>query len=476
MKKSEIRELIEQGEGYFVEFKKDIGQGLDREMVAFANSSGGKIVIGVADNGKVIGCTLDNSVRSRVQDIANNCDPRISIRLETVKYERKNLLIISVEESRDKPVRCSKGFFLREGPNSQKLSRNEILALAAGAGKFKFDMQGCRTFNYPDEFEETKWRQFLEKTGISSSGGRENLLINLGLAEDRTGYRLTNAGVLLFGKNIEHHIRHSFVTCVLYRGITKTKILDRKDFKSDLLSNYQDAFRFLQQHLRLEYIIEDGGPRKEVSEIPLEVLREALLNAIVHRDYYEEGAGILVEIYDDRVEITDPGRLLFDKSKFGKLSVARNPVIFDIFHRLGLTERIGSGIGRMREAMAAQGLEIEFDPGSFFIVALARPEATSKEAEPPQVTPYATPQVTPYATPQALSEVELKILRFCEAARSRSEIITFTKMNPDYIRKEILPKLIQKGFLGLTIPDKPRSPYQKYVLTEARKKSLGELQ
>ncbi|MBW1677587.1 MAG: hypothetical protein JRJ79_13555 [Deltaproteobacteria bacterium] len=327
MKKSEIRELIEQGEGYFVEFKKDIGQGLDREMVGFANSS----------------------------------------------------------------------------------------------------------------------------------GSRKNLLINLGLAEDRTGYRLTNAGVLLFGKNIEHHIRHSFVTCVLYRGITKTKILDRKDFKSDLLSNYQDAFRFLQQHLRLEYIIEDGGPRKEVSEIPLEVLREALLNAIVHRDYYEEGAGILVEIYDDRVEITDPGRLLFDKSKFGKLSVARNPVIFDIFHRLGLTERIGSGIGRMREAMAAQGLEIEFDPGSFFIVTLARPEATSKEVEPPQVTP----QVTPYATPQALSEVELKILRFCEAIRSRSEIITFTKMNPDYIRKEVIPQLIEKGFLGLTIPDKPRSPYQK---------------
>ena len=166
MKKSEIRELIEQGEGYFVEFKKDIGQGLDREMVAFANSSGGKIVIGVADNGKVIGCILDNSVRSRVQDIANNCDSRILISLHTAKYERKDLLIISVEESRDKPVRCSKGFILREGPNSQKLSRNEILALAAGAGKFKFDMQGSRTFNYPDEFEETKWRQFLEKSGI----------------------------------------------------------------------------------------------------------------------------------------------------------------------------------------------------------------------------------------------------------------------------------------------------------------------
>jgi ATP-dependent DNA helicase RecG len=75
MKKKELKELIEQGEGYFVEFKEQIGVGLDKEMVAFANASGGKIVIGVADGGKIIGCTADNTVRSKIQDIANNCDP-----------------------------------------------------------------------------------------------------------------------------------------------------------------------------------------------------------------------------------------------------------------------------------------------------------------------------------------------------------------------------------------------------------------
>ena len=79
--------------------------------------------------------------------------------------------------------------------------------------------------------------------------------------------------------------------------------------------------------------------------------REGLVNATVHRDYYEEGAGILVEVYDDSVEITNPGRFLFDSSKFGKLSVARNPILFDAFHRLGITEKIGSGINRMRQAM-----------------------------------------------------------------------------------------------------------------------------
>ncbi len=353
-------------------------------MVAFANASGGKIVIGVADNGKIIGCTSDNTVRSKIQDIANNCDPRILIHIERVRCESLKLLVISVDESFDKPVRCSKGFFLREGPNSQKLTRNEILALAAGAGKFKFDMQTCRSFNYPEDFEGTKWRYFLDKTRITPPENSEDLLTNLGFAEDRAGFRITNAGALFFGRNIESHIRHNFITCVLFKGTTKTKILDRKDFKVDLLSNYENAFRFLQQHLKFEYLIEDGGPRKEIPEIPLEVLREGLVNAIVHRDYYEEGAGILVEIYDNRVEIINPGRLLFDKSKFGKLSVARNPIIFDAFYRLGITEKIGSGIARMREAMAGRGIKIAFDTEDFFIATLARPKTTRKEATPPR--------------------------------------------------------------------------------------------
>ena len=190
--------------------------------------------------------------------------------------------------------------------------------------------------------------------------------------------------------------------------------------------------------------------------LPFEVLREALINAIVHRDYFEEGAGILVEVYDDRVEITNPGRLLFDSSKFGKLSVARNPILFDAFHRLGITEKIGSGISRMRQTMAARNIEIDFDTEDFFIVTLARPETTRKES-------------TPQATSQALSNVELRIVRFCHEEKSALEIINFIGMNPDYIRKDIIPKLIEKDFLALTIPDKPRSPHQKYILTETGK-------
>ena len=82
------------------------------------------------------------------------------------------------------------------------------------------------------------------------------------------------------------------------------------------------------------------------------------------------------------------------------------------------------------------------------------------------------PQAIPQATPQVLSDVELRILQFCHEDRSSSEIITFVGMNPDYIRKELMPKLIGKGLLTLTIPDKPRSPYQKYTLTEDGRKHI----
>ena len=97
--------------------------------------------------------------------------------------------------------------------------------------------------------------------------------------------------------------------------------------------------------------------------------------------------------------------------------------------------------------MAGRGVEITFDTEDFFIATLARPKTTRKEA-------------TPQVTPQALSDVELRILRFCHEERSASAIINFTGMNPDYIRKELIPKLIEKSFLALTIPDKPRSPHQ----------------
>ncbi len=345
MKKKKLQELIKQGEGYFVEFKKQVGESLDREMVAFANASGGKIIIGVADDGGITGCSADNTTRSKIQDIANNCDPRIPIHIKTVRYEGVKLLVISIDENHDKPVRCSKGFFLREGPNSQKLTRNEILALAAGAGKFKFDMQICRGFDYPGEFDDTKWLHFLNGAAITPPENREDLLMNLGFAEERAGVQITNAG-----------------------------------------------------------------------------------------------------------------RLLFDSSKFGKLSVARNPILFDTFHRLGITEKIGSGINRMRDAMAERNIEIEFDTEDFFIVTLARQIVTDQ-----------------VGTKSALSRHQVDILHNCYESSKLVDLMAVTgRSDRTKFRHQVLNPLLDAGLVELTIPEKPRSRFQKYRLTD-KGKAMYEL-
>src|SRR3989344_8125515 len=119
MKNKEFEFLLKQGEGLKVEFKENFdSKNLGRELVAFANTEGGKILIGVDDKGNVKGIQITNKLKSEIQDLARNCDPATNIQIETIE----NILIIHVDEGKSKPYRCSAGFFLRQGSNSQKLS------------------------------------------------------------------------------------------------------------------------------------------------------------------------------------------------------------------------------------------------------------------------------------------------------------------------------------------------------------------
>ena len=163
---------------------------------------------------------------------------------------------------------------------------------------------------------------------------------------------------MFFCDNIERFFRHAIITCVLYKGIDKYKIIDKKDFDEDAITNYDNAINFLFRNLRLEYKIETAGPREEILEIPQEALREAVINAISHRDYNEKGANIQIDIFDDRVEITNPGGLVsaIKKEEFGKKSISRNPLLFSLFKRADLVEKVGSGINRIRMAIKNAGL------------------------------------------------------------------------------------------------------------------------
>ena len=135
--------------------------------------------------------------------------------------------------------------------------------------------------------------------------------------------------------------------------------IDKKEFDADFVSNFNNAVIFVLKTLKTEYIIEKVE-REEKPEIPESVLRELIINAMIHRDYFSEGR-VIIEIYSDRFEISNPGELLFKKSDLGKISLSRNPLLVDLVHRLRLVERIGSGILRIQELMKDR---ITFDTNS----------------------------------------------------------------------------------------------------------------
>jgi ATP-dependent DNA helicase RecG len=126
--------LLQGGETHEVEFKEGL-EGLDKELVAFANSSGGRILLGVRDDGTIKGLDIINKLKSQVQDIANNCEPKIEVNLEAVG----DILVVNVPEGRNKPYMCRRGFYIKIGPNSQKLSRDEILKFGVKEGRVRFD-------------------------------------------------------------------------------------------------------------------------------------------------------------------------------------------------------------------------------------------------------------------------------------------------------------------------------------------------
>ncbi|MCK4762463.1 MAG: putative DNA binding domain-containing protein [Candidatus Aminicenantes bacterium] len=475
MKIKQFEEILKSGEGTLIEFKKSVSAALGREISAFANTAGGRIFIGIDDNNKITGCTLTNKIKSQIQDIANNCDPRAALYIETIRYEGKDIVLVTVPESIDKPVQCSEGFFLREGPNSQKMTRKEIFYWPQKTRKIRCENQPRVDFKYPGDFDKELLYELLKRMNITVNSEHEDLLQNLGLGENEESFIINNAGILFFGKKRDLYFRQAYVTCVLYKGLDKVKIIDRKDFRTGLVQDYENAIKFLQQHLRLEYVIEGPGPRKEIPEIPYEALKEALLNAIIHRDYFEIGARVMVEIFDDRVEISNPGELLFEKEKFGKKSMARNPIIFDIFNRLGLVEKVGSGIKRIISAVKEQNLKVEFDIDSFFTVIIQRPGIDipgKSEYRPgyPDVEAVRTLRDHPASTPQVL-----KILSFCEDPRTRSEIQEYLRLKDrEYFRLTILKPLLDDGLLAPLIPDKPRSSKQKYIITGKGKTFLKD--
>ncbi len=368
MIKKKLDLIIAEGEGQTVEFKERLTR-MDREMVAFANASGGSIFVGISDNGDIVGVEITNELTSRVQDMARNCDPPVDI---TLHKHRDKVLEVHVAEGRQKPHQCRDGFFLRNGPNAQKLKRNEIMGIAVASGVYRFDESLNSEFRYPEDFDRSTLDHFLELSGINVAADTESLLLSLDVAETQgITLRLCQAGVLFFAREPQRFLKESMVTCVRYRGVDRFDVIDRDEIQGSPIVMIEDALKFVKRNTAVSYEIDGNAQHRELYTYPLPAVREAVINAVMHRDYYYDSSHVYVHIFSDRLEVENPGGLPagLSMAELGKRSVRRNRVIADLLYRAKFIERIGSGIQRMEVALEQNGNPpMEVSATNFFVV------------------------------------------------------------------------------------------------------------
>ena len=152
-------------------------------------------------------------------------------------------------------------------------------------------------------------------------------------------------------------------------------IANRKDYADDIITNIEDAMRFVKKELSVRYILDGEARRKEVYEIPLDAVRETIVNAVSHRDYFERGAHTVVEIFDDRLEVCNPGGLVKGLSlkDFGRKAIRRNQLIASLLHRADYGENLGTGITRIKDLLRDNECpDIEFEISTFFTCVFKR--------------------------------------------------------------------------------------------------------
>lgn len=335
-------------------------------------------------------------------------------------------------------------------------------------GAIRFDLTICPKFRYPEDFDREKFDAWISQSRITPRRKIDDILVNIEVAE-RAGKRLffRNAGVLFFAKDVRHFFPQVYITCLLAKGTDKVDILDRKDFADGLVNDIEESLRFIERNTRTGYRIEKLR-REDIPEYPMRALREAITNAVMHRDYFEAGANVFVEIYANRIEISNPGGLPkgLSREELGTRSVRRNPLIADLLHRIALIEKAGTGIRRMIEdARKHKCPEPKFKVNGFF---------TATFSPNVEIARKITEQVGGQVTEQVTEQVAIMLQTACEP-RSLKELQSAVglKHRPHFLKAYLGPLLSAK-WLEMTIPDRPRSPKQLYRTTDLGRKVLAE--
>jgi len=499
-------DFLDQPESRRLEFKEAFPKGdqVARTAVAFANGAGGRIVFGVKDSPREFIGIPDNQLFKTEERITNCifdlCTPIIVPEIYIQSVEDKSLLVVEIYPGAQKPYGLKKPgrpneVYIRVSTSNRKASPETIEALERQRRKVSFD--ALTVYGCPGEDVDLSRFKKAFKAQTGRNPGKTQLF-NMGLFQKEKGRQCPSNAALLLSDSPARKLNFPYakIECARFKGTGKRVFLDQTTIESPIHDSVEPCMTFIKKNIALGSTIGEIY-RKDRWEYPLEAIREALINAIIHRDYAILGSDIKVAIYDDMLEITSPGplpdALPVEELGTGRSEI-RNRILAPIFKELKLIEAWGSGIQKICKEVDQYpeiGLILQ-EVGSAFQVQFVKkgPDGAESVSARDHVSTRKGPSRDQVGTKQGLSRgpsrdqvgtklfltsEHLNMLMNCKESNSIAELMKIAgRSNRTKFRKSIISPLLSAGLLEMTEPDSPKSPTQKYRTTKEGREAIKD--
>lgn len=451
----DIANILATPEGKTLEFKRDLSshRPVLRTVVAFANTAGGTLVFGVEDSRDICGIDDPLALEERLANLlSDEVLPRVVPEIDLLPWRGTTLVAVTIHPGPSRPYHVSAegpdhGVYVRVGSTNRRTDAEMRAEIARSARGESFDEQlmpelDSEAVDFAAASESFEMVRTLRRRDMESL----RLLV-------RHGGRLvpTAGGVLLFGRERTAVFPDAWLQAGRFKGANRTHIIDSSRIDLSLPETVDAALAFVKRNVALRYNVA-GARRSESWQYPLVAVREAVINALVHADYSQMGAPVRLSVFDDRLEVENPGLLvpgLTIPDILRGTSRARNRVIARVFGELGLIEQWGSGVGRIIDACRGAGL-----PDPVFEEIGTRFKVTIHAAQ---------------AGPARLDEVESRIaeaLGESEEGLSTAQVAQAVGRTTRATRTR-LKRLVEEGVV-VEVGTSPNDPLRRYLLAEER--------
>lgn len=360
MNEIKITNILRHGESETIEFKETFDIETVETAGAFVNTKGGIILIGVSDKGKIQGVQVGtDTINKWVNQISDSSNPRIIPEIKCIEVKGRTVVTISIKEFPIKPVAIKGRHFKRIGKSNRIMTAQEVAQQYLASAGSSWDKLPVKDATF-DDMDIDRIKKYIIRANES---GRRKIAIDESPRQVLEKLELmkeghpTWAALLLFGKGTSRMLTQAVIHCGRFKE--ETVIVDDRLIEGSIIEQIDEAMDFVRKNINVRFVMTGKPERKEIWDYPLEALREAIVNAVCHRDYLIS-SNTEIRIYDDKLIVWNPGGLpegitIKDLYK-SHSSVLRNKGIAMVLYDIGLIEQWGSGIDKMRKACTESGL------------------------------------------------------------------------------------------------------------------------